>query len=235
VSASPGDARPRVLLVEDEPSLVMTLSDRLSSEGYDVESAGDGAAGERLALEKSFDLIVLDVALPKKSGFDVCRDLRQKRVSTPILMLTARSQVVDRVVGLKLGADDYLTKPFETIELLARIEALLRRQRTGGGGATGTWSSKELRVDFRRAEVTRGGQPVELSSLEFKLLRYFVEHRGAVLSRSELLENVWGYESMPYTRTVDVHVASLRQKIEVNPAKPERIVTVHRMGYRFQG
>jgi two-component system, OmpR family, alkaline phosphatase synthesis response regulator PhoP len=235
VSTPPGDARPRVLLVEDEPSLVMTLSDRLSSEGYDVASAGDGEAGERLALEKSFDLIVLDVALPKKSGFDVCRDLRQKRVSTPILMLTARTQVVDRVVGLKLGADDYLTKPFETIELLARIEALLRRQRAGGGGATGTWSSRELRVDFRRAEVTRSGEPVELSSLEFKLLRYFIEHRGAVLSRSELLENVWGYESMPYTRTVDVHVASLRQKIETSPAKPERIVTVHRMGYRFQG
>jgi two-component system alkaline phosphatase synthesis response regulator PhoP len=235
VSASTGDARPRVLLVEDEPSLVMTLSDRLASEGYDVESAPDGEAGERLALEKSFDLIVLDVALPKKSGFDVCRDLRQKRVTTPVLMLTARSQVVDRVVGLKLGADDYLTKPFETIELLARIEALLRRQRGASGGSAGTWSSKELRVDFRRAEVTRGGEPVDLSSLEFKLLRYFIEHRGAVLSRSELLENVWGYESMPYTRTVDVHVASLRQKIEASPAKPERIVTVHRMGYRFQG
>jgi two-component system alkaline phosphatase synthesis response regulator PhoP len=227
--------KPRVLLVEDEPSLVMTLRDRLESEGYDVESTPDGEQGEVRALDGRFDLILLDVALPGKGGFDVCRDLRQKRVGTPILMLTARSQVVDRVIGLKLGADDYLTKPFEMIELLARMEALLRRQRGETGGADGGWVSGDLRVDFRRAEVTRSAELVELSSLEYKLLRYFIEQRGTVLSRSELLEHVWGYDAMPFTRTVDVHVASLRQKIEHNPRKPELIITVHGMGYRFDG
>lgn len=229
----------RILLVEDEPALAMTVGDRLEAEGYTVEIAGDGTSGEQRARDGSFDLIVLDVALPGKNGFDVCRDLRGDRIETPILMLTARSQVVDRVVGLKLGADDYLTKPFDAMELLARVEALLRRQRSSAspaaGGAGGTYAFGDVRVDFRRAEVHRASEPLELSSLEFKLLRYFIEQRGAVLSRSELLEKVWGYNAMPQTRTVDVHVGQLRQKIEENPAKPEFIVTVHRMGYRFTG
>ncbi len=225
----------RVLLVEDEPSLVLTLVDRLESEGYDVESARDGETGFRLAVDGSFDLILLDVALPRRSGFDVLRDLRQHKVDTPVLMLTARGQVVDRVLGLKLGADDYLPKPFDMMELLARIEAVLRR-RKGPPGGTATGSSfGDVRVDFRQAEVFRDGNPITLSSLEFKLLCYFVEHRGALLSRRELLEKVWGYPAVLQTRTVDVHVASLRQKIELHPAKPEYIVTVHRMGYRFKG
>jgi two-component system, OmpR family, alkaline phosphatase synthesis response regulator PhoP len=225
----------RVLIVEDEPLLVLTLSDRLVAEGYEVESATNGETGLARAREGSFDLVLLDVALPMKSGFDVLRDLRQQRVETPVLMLTARGQVIDRVLGLKLGADDYLPKPFDMTELLARMEAVLRRRRATAAAPAGSCVFGEVRVDFRRAEVLREGQPVELSSLEFKLLRYFVEHRGELLSRRELLEHVWGYPAVLQTRTVDVHVASLRQKLERHAAKPEHIVTVHRMGYRFVG
>ena len=225
----------RVLIVEDEPTLVLTLTDRLRAEGYQVASAETGDDGLRLGREGSFDIILLDVALPGKGGFDVLRDLRQQRVETPVVMLTARGQVVDRVLGLKLGADDYVPKPFDMMELLARVEAVLRRRAGVPTPASGTFAFGDVRVDFRRAEVLRGGEPVELSSLEFKLLRYFVEHRGALVGRRELLEQVWGYPGVLQTRTVDVHVASLRQKLERHPAKPEHIVTVHRMGYRFVG
>jgi len=224
----------RILIVEDEPALVLTLSDRLRSEGYEVESAETGDLGARRARDGSFDLVLLDVALPGKNGFDVLRDLRQQRVSTPVIMLTARGQVVDRVLGLKLGADDYLAKPFDMMELVARIEAVLRR-RAAHPSDTGGYAFGDVRVDFRRAEVRRNDAVVELSSLEFKLLRHFIEHRGALVSRRELLEHVWGYPGVLQTRTVDVHVASLRQKIERHPAKPEHIITVHRMGYRFVG
>lgn len=226
---------PRVLLVEDEPGLVLTLTDRLRAEGYDVESAETGEAGFRMARDGSFDLVLLDVALPGRSGFDVLRDLRQHRVDTPVLMLTARGQVVDRVLGLKLGADDYLPKPFDAMELLARMEAVLRRRRAGAPAAAGIYSFGDVRVDLRRAEVRRAGEPVELSSLEFKLLRYFIEHRGATISRDELLNEVWGYNALVSTRTVDVHVAWLRQKIETNPRHPQFILTVHGMGYKFVG
>jgi two-component system, OmpR family, alkaline phosphatase synthesis response regulator PhoP len=223
----------RILLVEDEPSLVLTLTDRLVSEGYRVETASDGEEAVTLGEAGAFDLIILDVMLPRKNGFDVCRDLRQRGVDVPILMLTARTQVVDRVVGLKLGADDYLTKPFEMIELLARIEALLRRGRTPLATPTETYAFGAVQVDFRRAEVRRDGQLLSLSALELRLLRHFIENRGLVLSREELLDRVWGYDATAVTRTVDVHVASLRQKIEPNPSRPQHIVTVHRLGYKF--
>jgi two-component system, OmpR family, alkaline phosphatase synthesis response regulator PhoP len=226
---------PRVLVVEDEAGLRLTLSDRLVSEGYAVETADDGATGLERATSEPYDLIVLDVMLPRMNGFDVCREVRQRGVTTPILMLTARGQVVDKVVGLKLGADDYLTKPFETIELMARLEALLRRRPSGPRPGGDTYRFGEVVVDFRRAEVTRAGQPIELSAREFKLLRHFIEHRGATLSRDELLSDVWGYDEMPLTRTVDVHVAGLRQKIEINPKSPEFILTVHGLGYKFAG
>ncbi|HEV2719309.1 MAG TPA: response regulator transcription factor [Thermoanaerobaculia bacterium] len=228
------ELRRRILIVEDEDSLVVTLRDRMRAEGYEVEVAFDGEAAVELGMRPDLDLIVLDVALPKKNGFDVCRDLRARRVQTPVLMLTARGQVVDRVVGLKLGADDYLTKPFDMSELLARIEALLRRSRSAAAGADAVVFGA-VHADFRSAVVIREGQPVELSGLEMKLLRYFVEHRGALLTRDELLEKVWGYEAMPVTRTVDVHVASLRQKLERNPSRPEHFVTVHGLGYKFMG
>jgi two-component system alkaline phosphatase synthesis response regulator PhoP len=228
----------RLLLVEDEPGLVMTLTDRLTAEGYDVESAMDAPMALQAVTTGVFDAILLDVMLPGGNGFDVCRTIRQRGIQTPILMLTARGQVVDRVVGLKLGSDDYLVKPFEMAELLARIEALLRR---GAAPVASTptlneiFRIGEISIDFRKAEVTKAGQPIELSAREFKLLRYFVEHRGAALSRDELLNEVWGYNAMPSTRTVDVHVAWLRQKIEDNPRHPQYIHTVHGLGYKFVG
>ena len=221
-----------IMLVEDEPSLVLTLTDRLTSEGYEVESATDGERAEARLLETTFDLIILDVALPKKDGLDLCRDLRQRGVQTPILMLTARTQVTDKVVGLKLGADDYLTKPFDSLELLARIEALLRRRR-GLPDRVSVEAFGDIEVDRPGAEVRRNGQPLDLSALEFKLLCHFLDHRGVVQSRDKLLDEVWGYEHAVQTRTVDVHVASLRQKVESNPAKPTFIVTVHGRGYKF--
>jgi two-component system alkaline phosphatase synthesis response regulator PhoP len=228
----------RILLVEDEPGLVLTLTDRLLAEGYEVESEGDAVRGLARGSTGTFDAILLDVMLPGGSGFDVCRTLRQRGIQTPILMLTARGQVVDRVVGLKLGADDYLVKPFEMVELLARIEALIRRvsAQTAIAAATGeSYRFGDVHVDFRKAEVTKGDQPLELSAREFKLLKYFVEHRGAALSRDELLNEVWGYNAMPSTRTVDVHVAWLRQKVEDNPRHPQFILTVHGLGYKFVG
>jgi two-component system alkaline phosphatase synthesis response regulator PhoP len=225
----------RILLIEDEPGLVMTLSDRLRSEGYTVEAALDGDTGLNRALNEAFDLVILDVMLPRRNGFDLCRDLRQRGRQMPILMLTARGQVVDKVVGLKLGADDYIAKPFEMIELLARIEALLRRVPDAPVPPTDTYQFGAVRVDFRSAEVDCGTGPVELSALEFRLLRYFIEHRGTILSRDELLNEVWGYNSLASTRTVDVHIAWLRQKIEPNPRYPQYILTVHGMGYKFVG
>jgi len=224
----------RILLIEDEPGLVLTLTDRLNREGYEVRSVSDGETGQQQALACSFDLIVLDVMLPQKSGLDVCQELRKQGLTTPLLMLTARGQVVDRVAGLKLGADDYLTKPFAMIELLARVEALLRRN-PALKAQLGAYQFGSIQVDFRRAEVVRDGSLVSLSAREFQLLRYFVEHRGATLSREELLNEVWGYHSMPSTRTVDVHVAWLRQKLETTPSHPQFIITVHRLGYKFVG
>jgi len=225
----------RLLLVEDEPGLVMTLTDRLLAEGYDVESATTAPTGLEMASTGGFDAILLDVMLPGGNGLDICKSLRQRGVQTPILMLTAKGQVVDRVVGLKLGADDYLVKPFEMAELLARIEALLRRSAAAAAGAPvgDSFRFGDVAVDFRKAEVTKGTQLLDLSAREFKLLRYFVEHRGAALTRDELLNEVWGYNAMPSTRTVDVHVAWLRQKLEDNPRHPQYIITVHGLGYKF--
>lgn len=228
----------KILLVEDEPGLILTLTDRLQGEGFAVKSAADGESGLDLALSESFDLIILDVMLPKKNGYDVCRDLRQKGSGTPVLMLTAKGETIDKVLGLKLGADDYLTKPFEVIELLARIEALLRRppqQPAAGGAGTENFRFGDVSVDFRRAEVFRDREPIELSAMEFKLLHFLIENRGRVHSRNELLDEVWGYDAMPSTRTVDVHVAWLRQKLETNPKHPQFIQTVHGIGYKFQG
>ena len=225
----------RVLLVEDEPGLQLALTDRLIAEGYRVETAADGDTAVRRAGGEPFDVIILDVMLPGRDGFDVARTVRQQGVQTPILMLTARTQVVDRVVGLKLGADDYLTKPFEMMELLARIEALLRRAPTASGVSLERFQFGNVLVDARKAEVSRDGALVELSAKEFHLLRYFIEHRGATISREELLTEVWGYQATPSTRTVDVHVAWLRQKLEPHPRVPQYIITVHGLGYKFLG
>jgi two-component system alkaline phosphatase synthesis response regulator PhoP len=221
-----------ILLVEDEDDLRITLSDRLHSEGYVVQCAANGEDGLDQATRLPFDLIVLDVMLPRRSGLDVCHDIRRAGLATPILMLTARSQVVDKVIGLKLGADDYLTKPFETLELLARIEALLRRAPTRADKGD-ILEFGSLRVDLRGTQVMRNGAPVYLSAREFQLLRYLVEHRGTTLSRDEILKEVWNYEATTFTRTVDVHIASLRQKLEEDPKRPRWIVTIPGLGYRF--
>jgi two-component system alkaline phosphatase synthesis response regulator PhoP len=226
----------RILIVEDEPGLVLTLEDRLRAEGYVVGVARDGEEGFNRAANEPWDLVLLDGMLPRKSGFDVCRDLRAQGVRTPVLMLTARGQVSDRVVGLKLGADDYLVKPFDMSELLARIEARLRRDAAAAPApapAVTTVALGAIHVDFRRAEVKKSGAPVDLSGKELHLLRYFVEHQGATLSRTELLEAVWGYSTVPFTRTVDVHVANLRRKLEDDPARPSMILTIHGLGYKF--
>ena len=211
------------------------LKDRLHSEGYDVECSADGVDAVSRASHESFDMIILDIMLPRKNGFDVCRDLRQGGVYTPILMLTARDDVTERVVGLKLGADDYVAKPFVVAELMARIEALLRRTAPALPLPTDNFQFGEVCIDFDRAEVKRGGKRVELSSRELDLLRYLVEHSGVVLSREELLDRVWGYEATTLTRTVDVHIAWLRQKLEENPRHPRFILTVRGSGYRFVG
>jgi two-component system alkaline phosphatase synthesis response regulator PhoP len=224
----------RVLLVEDEPGLVLTLTDRLRAEGYEVGTATDGPSGLQRAAGEAWDVILLDIMLPGKNGFDVCRDLRQKGVTTPVIMLTARGQIIDKVLGLKIGADDYLTKPFDMLELLARVEVQLRRT-PASSTAPHVFTFGDVVLDARKAEVTRGGEAIDLSAREFLLLKYFLEHRGDTVSREQLLNDVWGYHSMPSTRTVDVHVAWLRQKIESTPRHPQFLLTVHGLGYKFVG
>ena len=222
---------PRLLLVEDEPGLVRTLTDRLTAEGYAVESVGTAETAVQSVVRGGFDAILLDVMLPGGSGFDVCRTVRQQGIQTPILILTARGELVDRVVGLKLGADDYLVKPFDMAELLARIEALLRRSVRPSSKAV--LRCGDIVIDLRRSEVTKNGKILELSVLEFRLLRYLAERPGEAVSREELLNHVWGYDAMPSSRTVDVHIAWLRQKLEDNPRHPRYLLTVHGVGYKF--
>ena len=225
---------PNILLVEDEEALRMTLGDLLRNDGYTVEYATDGDEGFHKATHLPFDLIVLDVMLPGRNGFVVCRDIRQAGLITPILMLTARGQTADKVSGLKIGADDYVTKPFNTQELLARIEALLRRAPSRPDSDAGFYQFGTVRVDRRGTEVTRDGSVVNLSAREFQLLRYFIDHPGATLSRDELLTQVWGYSANVFTRTVDMHVASLRQKLEADPKQPRFILTMQGLGYKFK-
>ena len=221
-----------ILIVEDEAAFAIGTIDRMRSEGYEVEWAKTGAAGYEKALARAFDLIVLDVMLPGKNGFDICRDLRREGIGTPVLMLTARGEVVDRVLGLKLGADDYVQKNCEPVELMARIEALLRRSRGSVDGGLHA-SFGEIRVDFRKHEVTRGGRPVVLSPVEFRLLHYLVERKGAVVSREELLQKVWGLQGDTLSRTVDVHVAGLRKKIEADSRYPQFLLTIKGAGYKL--
>jgi two-component system, OmpR family, alkaline phosphatase synthesis response regulator PhoP len=220
-----------ILVVEDEEALRTTLCDRLAREGYVVETARDGEDAYEKAIRLPFDLIILDIMLPFRDGFEVCRDIRKAGLATPILVLSARSGTIDKVMGLKLGADDYVAKPFEAAELLARIEALLRRIPVRGG--RGIYEFGAIRVDLKRSQVTRGSDPIYLSARELELLRYFIERAGQIVPRTDLLRTVWGYETGTFTRTVDVHVASLRQKLEKDPKRPEHILTVSGTGYRF--
>ncbi|MFB3825995.1 MAG: response regulator transcription factor [Bryobacteraceae bacterium] len=223
----------RILLVEDEPGLVLTLSDLLTAEGYEVESATTGPAGLARAASEPFDLIVLDIMLPGMNGFELCRELRRQGKDMAILMLTAKTQLADRVVGLKLGGDDYLTKPFEPPELLARVEALLRRVKKQGLAPVARFEFDNVSADFDSGEVRKDGVLVSLGAKELELLRYLVDRRGRPVSRDELLERVWRYQPGVSSRTVDVHVAWLRQKLEDNPQAPKHIHTVRSVGYRF--
>ena len=221
----------RILLVEDEEDLRMTLSP-LKAEGYALETASDGEEGLRKAVDGAYDLVVLDVMLPKKNGYDVCRDIKKAGIATPIIMLTARGQLVDKVLGLKIGADDYLTKPFEVLELLARIEAHIRRGAIQPKGAD-VLQFGPVRIDLKGTTVSRDGKILPLSAREFRLLRYFAQNPGTTLSREVLLKEVWGYSEETFTRTVDVHVGSLRQKLEKDPKQPAFIITVPGLGYKF--
>ena len=223
----------RILIVEDEPGMAMGLEDNLRSQGYETLIARDGEAGLEMALRERPDLIVLDIMLPRKDGFEVCRELRSRNVSVPILMLTARGQEADKVRGLDLGADDYITKPFSVKEFLARVRASLRRWEERKQIETVRFGG--VCIDFVRHLATKRGVEIELSHREFELLRFLVEHEGEVLSRDRILDEVWGPDALPTPRTVDVRVANLRAKLEDRPDHPEHILTVHRVGYRFEG
>lgn len=222
----------RVLFVEDEAAFAVAMIDRLKSEGYQVEWMQTGTAAYDMARFHSFDLIVLDVMVPGKSGFDLCRDLRSGGVHTPVLMLTARGELVDRVLGLKLGADDYVQKNCEPMELMARIEALLRRSNFAVT-APDRAEFGSVHIDLRKHEVTRDGESLTLTPVESRLLEYLLQHRGAVVTREELLENVWSLQADTLSRTVDVHIAGLRRKIEADSRYPRFLLTIKGSGYKL--
>jgi two-component system alkaline phosphatase synthesis response regulator PhoP len=222
----------KILIVEDEPDMVLGLKDNFEFEGYEVLTASDGQAGLERARSQKPDLVVLDIMLPRLSGLEVCKTLRGEGFEGPIIMLTARGQEIDKVVGLELGADDYVTKPFSIRELLARVRAILRRTE-GKKKRLGRYRFSDLELDFEAYRATKGGQPLDLSPREFELLRYLIERKGETVSRDRLLEDVWGYESYPSTRTVDTHIAKLRAKIGDSGSEPRWILTIHGVGYKF--
>ncbi len=224
----------KILIVEDEPDMVLGLRDNFELEGYAVIVARDGEEGLKKALAEKPDLVVLDLMLPKMSGLDVCRNLRKSSFDAPVLMLTARGQEIDKIIGLEVGADDYITKPFSLNELLARVRAHLRRA-NNEVAVIENYSFGDVEIDFQKYKGTKNGEPIELSPREFELLKFLVNHRGETVSREQLLDAVWGYDAMMFTRTVDNHIAKLRQKIEDDSENPEYILTVHRVGYRFVG
>ena len=222
----------RMLIVEDDKAILRGLIDSFKAEHFDVETSSDGEEGYTFARRRKFDLIILDVMLPGMNGLDICKQLRVEGVKTPILMLTGKGEEIDKVMGLELGADDYITKPFSVKELIARVKAVLRRQsdiRTALTEAT----FGDVFVDFKKQEAVKGKKTLALSAKEFQLLKYFAEREGEVISRNQLLDDVWGYEAMPTTRTVDNYILSLRKKIESNPSKPTHLLTIHTAGYKF--
>ena len=224
----------RVLVIEDEPAILRGLADNLRLESYEVLTADDGETGYDLLRTQNPDLVILDLMLPRMSGYEVCRKARAGGIETPILMLTARGQEMDRVAGLDMGADDYVTKPFSLAELMARIRALLRRSQAGAGiTSLASLAFDDIAIDFGKYEARRAGRAVEMTRKEFQVLRYLAGRPGQVVTREELLEQVWGYEKYPTTRTVDNHILSLRAKLECEPAKPRRLLTVHGVGYKW--
>ncbi len=222
----------KILIIEDDPALLTGLSESLTNEQYSVTKAEEGQKGYTLASQNDFDLILLDLILPLKDGFEVCRDLRKEGKNTPIIMLTSKNEEIDKVLGLEMGADDYMTKPFSLKELLARIKALLRRAQPAESGVE-KYSFGNVTMNFKKMEIEKNGNPVKLSATEYKILKYFVEHEGEVITRDKFLDDVWGYDAFPTTRTVDNYILSIRKKIEDDPASPEHIVTVHTAGYKF--
>ncbi len=225
----------KILIIEDEPDMARGLEDNLAFEGYEVHIETDGLAGLNYALANPVDLILLDLMLPQMPGYDVCKTLRAKGNNTPIIMLTAKGQEIDKVLGLELGADDYVTKPFSLRELLARVHALLRRHGSATAQPSDTYAFGEVILDFKHYHATKAGETIELTPKEFEILRYLINHRGKTVRRDELLDNVWGLEDYPTTRTVDNHILKLRKKIEKDPANPDFIITVHGIGYKFLG
>ena len=223
---------PRILVVEDEPDIAFGLKDDLKVDGYEVEIVRDGVSAARRANAEAWDLILLDVMLPRKDGFEVCRELRRSGVRTPIIMLTAKTHEAEKVLGLDLGADDYVTKPFSPRELRARIKAALRRSTEN---APNVYSFGDIKVDFTRAELRRRGEPIEMTSLEFRLMETFIRNRGRIMSRDQLLEAAWGRDTFVTDRVVDHHIVNLRRKIEPQPEKPRYLINVRGMGYRFDG
>jgi len=225
----------KILIIEDEVDLVKGLKLNLADEGYEIDLAYDGVEGLRKALEDRPDLIVLDIMLPGMNGLDVCRELRRKNIGAPIIMLTAKGEEIDKVVGLEVGADDYMTKPFSLREFLSRVKAHLRREKREGGAIPQIYHFDDIEVDFAHFKVRRGGKELDLTSLELEILRYFIAHRREVIKRDDLLDKVWGYDKYPTTRTIDNHILKLRKKIEEDPAHPKYILSVYGEGYRFTG
>jgi len=221
-----------ILIVEDDPAIARGLEVALREENYKVYSAGDGEKGYLMAKRENIDLIILDIMLPNKNGQDICRDLRKDGINTPILMLTSKKEEMDKVLGLELGADDYVTKPFSVRELKSRIKALLRRKVEISKDIE-EYSFGGVYLDFRKHEAIKNGKPVKLSSREFQVLKYFIQHEGEVVTRDMLLDNVWGYENFPTTRTVDNYILAIRKKIEDDPSKPDHLLTMHTSGYKF--
>ena len=225
----------KILIIEDEQDLIKGLKLNLSDEGYYVDWAVNGTEGLRKAIEEAPDLIILDIMLPEMDGLEVCRKLRQKNIGIPVIMLTAKGEEIDKVVGLEIGADDYMTKPFSIRELIARIKARLRYTETGRKSITELYSFGDIEIDFIKFKVKRKGKELDLTSLELDIMKYFIAHKGEVVARNDLLDKIWGYESYPTTRTIDNHILKLRKKIEEDPSHPRYIISVYGGGYRFVG
>jgi DNA-binding response OmpR family regulator len=223
----------KILLVEDEPKMQQVVKDNLEMEGYEVDVAGDGKGGLQKLLENSYSLVLLDVMLPLMSGFDVCKKARESGVSTPVIFLTAKGEEIDKVLGLELGADDYITKPFGLRELLARTKAVLRRAEGSSGGPAERITLGGVEIDFKTYTASRSGTNLQMTPKEFELLKFLWQHRNQSVSRDQLLTNVWGYAEALSTRTIDNFILKLRQKIEVDPAKPKHIITIHGLGYKL--
>jgi DNA-binding response OmpR family regulator len=223
----------KILIIEDDPAIRTGLNETFTTEGYSVIEADTGTKGFEIASKNNFDIIVLDLILPGKDGIEICKDLRSLGVKTPIIMVTSRKEEIDKILGLEIGADDYVTKPFSIRELLARVKALIRRS-TYEPGDIEQVAFANLKIDFKKQEMFKGLNSVKLSSTEYRILHYFIDHEGQVISRDKFLDEVWGYDSYPTTRTVDNYILSLRKKIEDDPANPKHLLTVHKVGYKFQ-